>query len=455
MPDWITTLLDIASWPVRHFAEQNGYDQTGWQYLAAVFILYMLQAVILAWMWYDFWFHLPSLARRIGKWATRSGSIQSMKSTERSVAEFEQICGRLRLFSGISRSRKREQHYEGVPRDGVGRWTRFARLITREIFDTADGFAKFVVASIRFLVRPWGLLFLAASVTTVYPDAIPDALETVGKFLGDVPWTNQYVTNIAAIVGVFVAVGIVILKGFLSDRVSARRHVQEARNRQALESIVPLCAPLTTISYRGMMELESVCRQVKWQLEDAERWINRKVKPGEFARDDQEHLSCDSDCPERYKQSAEPGRTYRSIELAESFEKLDQVCEKQNPLDTWTRELGRLCSYREQSTMFWLKYKSSLRESVEGGLFFLVEGRVKRIRIDWQHGSSAMLASAAPGRSREYISNERKQNLEQLAEDYRDLMWETLRHLRLCEEMADIAWRANGPRADLWAKFGK
>jgi hypothetical protein len=97
----------------------------------------------------------------------------------------------------------------------------------------------------------------------------------------------------------------------------------------------------------------------------------------------------------------------------------------------------------------------SLAEYVRSGLFFVSDGELKKVRIRWQHSCPTALIGADPGFPAEYVRTERKQYLDRLAADYRDLTWYALGRLRFCEEMADIAWRANGPRGDLFAKFGK
>jgi hypothetical protein len=290
-------VLDLASWPARRIAEQHGLEQSGWQYLVVVAVVYAFGAILAAWLWFEFWLHVPGLARRIGKWAARSGSMQSMKSTECALAGFDSVCGRLRLLSGITRSTGPEPRDASLPGDGARGWVRLGRFFARGVFGGVGALAKLPRRFAFFLVRPWGLLLLTASVATVYPDAISGALAAVSDLARDAVWTNQFLTNVVTIVGVLVAVGVVVLKGFLSDRVAARRHVQEARNRQALESIAPLSEPFGRISYFGMKELESVCAQVERQLMLAEDWVNGRASRIRTVDPDEDHLTCGYGCP--------------------------------------------------------------------------------------------------------------------------------------------------------------
>ena len=449
-------MLDHASWPARHYAEQGGFEQSGWQYLLVVVVVYALEAVVVAWLWSEFWFCIPDIARRIGKWAARSGSFQSMKSTERALAGFDRACGRLRLLSGITRSRGPEPRDADFAGDGARGLVRLCRFLARGVFGAVGALAKLAKRSVSFMVRPWGLLLLTASVATVYPHAISGALAAFNDLARDVVWTNQFFTNVVTIVGVVVAVGVVVLKGLLSDRISARRHVQEGRNRQALESIAPLSEPFGRIGYFGMNELESACDRVAWQLDLAEDWINGRVGRTLAVDPDEYHLACGSDCPDRYEPNVGAGRVFRSVELDGAFEQIDEICGKLNPLAAWGRELSRVCSYRERFAMVPARYHGeSLAEYVRSGLHFISDGEVEKVRIRWQHSCPTDLIEDDPDLSAEYIWAERRKYLDSLAADYRDLTWDTLGRLRFCEEMAEIAWRANGLRGDLFARFAR
>lgn len=453
MPGWITALLDVASWPMRHVSEKNDIGQDGLGYFVGILVLYMIEAGTAAFLWNALWRHIGRSARRLGRWMTRSGTARSMRSVERTTAQIEQVCFQLQRLSGTSGPEIEDPLRAKVPSDGARRWVLLSRFLVRSSFGALSSLVTLMENVVRFALSLWGFTFVLASVATVYPDSIVAAVTWSVDKIGDIEWTHQLVTNIVTVVGVAVAVGVVLLKGLLSDRITARKRAQDFRNQKALESIAPICAPLAKLCNEAMVEFDRACSQAEYQVFQAERWIKRRTKPGgsgvpccsssQFPRSigfSNDHLDCDADCPERRASSRSPAPTYLSGGIVEALQEIERICDRGNPFSEWRSEVYRISTFRERlciADLGLFRDGSSLADRIKRDLYFLGEDVPKRIRIRWQHGRSRDILDAGPDEP----SPEIERQLNELAADYSMHMWDTLENLRLYREVAAFSWR--------------
>lgn len=445
MPEWIAAVLDVASWPARWFAAALEVRLTGWEYLALVVFIFVVEAGIVANFWNRLWWLLGMKARAVGRWSSRTGNLESMRLAEKNTARIQSICEWIRRLM-MPRPSPRESILSGgeVPGLLVARGARVAQFMTRNLIDLFASVVSLLMKCALFIFSRWGTAALLLGVATVYPSAIPNAVGAAVSNLDGLDWNHQLITNLIAITGVVVAVGAVLVKGLLSDKITARRHVQEGRSKAALESLVPLADLLGWLSYYGSQELELVSMRLGWQMYIAEKWINEEVSERDTGLFDEHHLRCGVDCTDGLGKGRKPTRPEFPEKVAEVMEKIDLACEKSNPFHLWRREIARLSSNHEWSFLHGFVSDKSLVDLVKRDLRFLEKDRFEKVRIAWQH-------DRPPGG----VDEERSFQLERLASDYREFMWDTLEKLRVYKELSAYSWRINRPRAGGLAKVTK